>query len=193
MDNWVVIFVRTGTEEKIINILKTKLDGEIFVPFLPTREEVLKKESAWQKYIKPLFPGYIFVQALIEPKFIADELNKVLEGLRASYPFIRLLHYGEDRRNILVHEDERNFLEKILDDNYCVTVSKGFKVNEKIHITQGPLVGHEDAIKKIVRYQRKAYLDIEFAGELCELKLAIEIIGENSLTTGINSGERPKI
>ena len=179
MDSWVVIFVRTGTEDKMVNILKDRLDGEMFVPFLPTREELLKKDGAWQKHTKPLFPGYIFVQALIEPSIISDELNKELESLKASYPFIRLLYYGSDKRNVVVHEDERNFLEAIFDDNYCVVISRGFKVDGKAHITEGPLAGREDIIKKVIRYQRKAYLDVELAGELCEVKLALELLNKD--------------
>ena len=174
-DSWVVTFVRTGTENKVINILKDKLCDKVFVPFLPTREEMLKKNGVWQEHTKVLFPGYIFIQAFIEPKLIFDELNGVFENLRNSCPLIRLLYYGNDKGNVAIPESERNFLEGLFDDNYCVKLSKGFKDDDEVYITDGPLVGREDAIKKVIRHQRKVYLDVEFGGELCEVKLALEL------------------
>ena len=176
MDNWVVLFVRTGSEEKMVDILKYKLDNKAFEPFLPTKKELLKKDGAWHEVTKPLFPSYIFIKTSIEPLFISDELNSTLENLRSSYPFMRLLHYGNDKKNVVIREKERNFFLGLLDADYCVAISKGFKVDDKIHITEGPLVGLGSAIKMFNRRQCKASLDVEFAGELCEVRLGLEVV-----------------
>ena len=47
-----------------------------------------------------------------------------------------------------------------------MAISKGFKADSKIHITEGPLKGLEDAIKMFNHRQCKASIDVEFAGEL---------------------------
>jgi len=38
MKNWVVLFTRTGSEVKLLHLLKEKLSDEEFLPFVPTKE-----------------------------------------------------------------------------------------------------------------------------------------------------------
>jgi len=38
MKNWVVLFARTGSEEKLVQTLKEQLDAEKYLPFVPTKE-----------------------------------------------------------------------------------------------------------------------------------------------------------
>jgi len=175
MDNWVVTFVKTGSEAKVIKILEPKLDKELFMLFLPTKVEPLKAKGIWRETIKLLFPGYIFARAKIKPDLIASVLNPILDGMKSSHSVIRLLHYGDDKKSVAMRERERKFLEQLLDSNHCIVGSKGFIADNKIHITEGALMGLEDKIKKIDRHQRKAILNVEFAGELCEMRLPLEI------------------
>jgi len=175
MDNWVVLFVRTGSEEKVVNILKLELDSKLFDPFLLKKEELLKKNSVWIKAIKPLFKGYVFIRTSIKPEMIADELAPTLERMKGSNPFIRLLHYGDNRKSVAIHEKERIFLEQLFNEDCCIVGSKGFIDDNGVRITEGPLVGLESQIRKIDRHQRRASLDAEFAGDMCEMRLVLEV------------------
>ena len=104
MKNWVVLFARTGSEEELVQTLKKKLDAEEYLPFVPTKEMSHRSRSVVYKIRKPLFPGYVFVQTEIEPGLIADKLEVALKGIKDIYS---ILHYGDDKKDVVFREGER--------------------------------------------------------------------------------------
>jgi len=93
------------------------------------KEEPLKKDGVWQNTTRLLFSGYVFNCTSIKPELIADELVPIMDSMKGSHPFVRLLHYGDSRKSVAICERERNLLEQLLDENYCVVSSKGFVGN----------------------------------------------------------------
>ena len=175
LDNWVVLLVRTASTGKMLRVLKKRLDCTPFTPFVPTKEEILKKNGVWVTRVKPLFSGYIFVRTQAEPNDIAVELNKLLVEQKKVGSFIHLLHYGNDKKNVVIRKRERILLEQLMNSENCVESSTGRIVDGEIEITGGALRGLEYWIKNIDRHQRRAVVDVEFAGELCEIRLSLEI------------------
>ncbi len=53
---WYVLFVRTGRERKVEKLLKERLDTEMFMPFIPLEERILKILGTIKKEWKPLLP-----------------------------------------------------------------------------------------------------------------------------------------
>jgi len=101
MKNWAVLFVRTGSEEKLVQTFREKLDAEEYLPFVPTKEMPYRNKGVIYKVRKPLFPGYVFVQTGIEPNLIAGRLAKALENVRDIYS---ILHYGDDEKDVVIRE-----------------------------------------------------------------------------------------
>jgi transcriptional antiterminator NusG len=116
-----------------------------------------------------------FAGTVIKPELIFNELNKKSESLSSSYPLIYLLHYGDYKKNIAMHERGHIFFERLLNVNYCIVGSKSVIVENELRITEGSLIGLECQIGKINRHQRKAYLNVEFANKLREVRLTLEI------------------
>jgi len=173
MKNWVIMFSRTGSEEKLVCILKEKLNTEEYLPFVPSKETPYRNKGVLHKIRKPLFPGYVFVQTDIEQSLIADKLAATLKGVKEVYT---ILHYGNDKKDVVMREEERSYWERLFDENFCVVGSVGFIEGDTIHITSGALVGLEGQIKKINRHKRIAVVGMKMMGAVRDVSLMLEVI-----------------
>ena len=175
MKNWVVLFVRTGLEAELVRTLKERLNDEVFFPFVPTVETPYRKKGKVQKVRKPLFPGYIFLQTAIEPTLIAETLADALAETENIYS---LLHYGDNKQDVVVREEERLHWERLFDENFCIVGSTGFIDGDTVRVTSGALVGLEGQIKKINRHKRSAIVEMEMMGARREVTLMLEIVAK---------------
>ena len=182
MKNWVILFVRTGSEEKIARLLKEKLNAEEYQPFLPVRETFRKSKGVIRKERKLLFPGYVFIQTEIEAGSIAEKLKSDLTDMIVDMTdkwhddIYKILHNGDNEKDVVVRKKERLYWERLFDTNFCVAGSVGFIEGDTIRVTSGPLVGMESRIKKIDRHKREAVVEMKVMGSVREIRLMLEVI-----------------
>ena len=177
MKNWVVLLARTGSEEKLVQTLKEELDVEEYLPFVPMKEMPYRRQGVVHRIRKPLFPGYVFVQTGIGPTLVADKLEVNLKGIKDIYS---ILHYGDDKKDVVLCEGERLYWERLFEADFCVVGSVGFIEGDVIRITSGALVGLEGKIKKINRHKREAVVEMEMMGDKREVVVMLEV-GEKSV------------
>ena len=170
--NWVILFARTGLEEKLAQILREKLSTDEYLPFVPAKEMSYRRQGVTRRVRKPLFPGYVFVQTGIETLLIADKLAMDLLNVKGIYS---ILHYGNDKNDVVVREEERLYWERLFDADFCITGSVGFILGDTVHVTSGPLVGLEGRIKKINRHRCMAVVEMEMMGATRDVLLMLEI------------------
>ena len=173
MKNWVILFVRTGSEEPLARMLKENLNTDEYLPFLPVKETPRRNKGVIYKERKLLFPGYVFIQTDIEMDLIADKLEPILRSMQDIYS---ILHYGDNKKDVTVREKERLYWVHLFDSDFCVTGSVGFIEGDTIRVTSGALVGMESRIKRINRHKREAVLEMEMMGAMREVKLMLEVI-----------------
>lgn len=174
MGNWYVFYVQTGRERTACNFLNKLFDTEESVAFVPQVELIFKKSRIVRKELKPMFPGYVFTDSILdERKFI----TQAYKYLRFSNFIFELL----GRKNIdymKLTDAEKNFLLGFCDDDYVAEESRGFIVGDKIIVTSGPLEGRESIIKRIDRHKRRAEIEIAFLGDIRRVSVALEIISK---------------
>jgi transcriptional antiterminator NusG len=173
MKNWVILFARTGSEEKLMDILKEKLNADQYLPFVPTKETPYRNKGVVHKLRKPLFPGYVFVQTEMEPSLIADELTVTLKSVKEVYS---ILHYGDNKKDVAVREEERSHWERLFNTDFCIVGSVGFIEGDTVRIISGALIGLEGQIKKINRHSRQAVVEMVMVGAVREVTLMLEIV-----------------
>ena len=84
MENWYVIQVRSGQEERILRKCRLLIDHAVLHDcFLPKCERMKKMRGHWEKVEELLFRGYVFlisddVQALYHELYKIDDLTKLL-------------------------------------------------------------------------------------------------------------------
>lgn len=169
---WYVLFIKTGRESYIERFLKKLLDPDIFMPFIPMHETLFKISGQVKVELKPLFPGYIFVESIVPS---LEFIKKIYEILYISHDIFRLLKYG-DTDEIAMRDSERDMLLSLCNDDYCIESSSGIKVGNKVYIKEGPLKGQESIVKKIDRHKRQATIELEFMGDVRQVIVGLEVL-----------------
>lgn len=105
---WYVIQTVTGKEEELMLFIRTLLSREHFENCFMIRAEWLKRLGGeWQLQIRPLFPGYVFIET--------DEPERIYMELKGVPKFSRLLGNGKDEF-VPVSEEEKQFLRMIINN-----------------------------------------------------------------------------
>lgn len=168
--NWYVIQVQPKSEYRLCTKIKDRISKDLYKDcFVPQAEYLYKKDGVFEKRIRPLFPGYIFVST--------DNVRDFYDSLKKIDGFKRILKSGEDFTPI--SSEEAGFIAGITDDDYNISLSAGFIIDSKITITSGPLIGNEGIIKKIDRHKRIGLIELNFMGQPQLVKMPLEIISKS--------------
>lgn len=168
--NWYVIQVQSKSEYRLCTKIKDRVSSSLYYDcFVPQAEYLYKKDGIFEKRIRPLFPGYIFV--------ITDCIKDFYEALKKFDGFKRILKGGDDF--VPISREEADFLAGITDGDRSIPMSSGYILNSKTIITSGPLVGNEGIIKKIDRHKRIGFVEFSFMGQPQLVKLPLEIISKS--------------
>lgn len=166
---WYVMQVRTGTEENICLQCQRLIDSSNLQRcFIPKYQEKKKFQGKWHIQDKKLFPGYVFL--------IAEDVEKVIEGLRKVHGLTKLLGTGDEI--IPLTQEEISLLLQLGNDEQLVEMSFGIIENDQVIITSGPLQGMEGCIRKIDRHKRKAWLSIDMFGRKTDMQVGLEIVSK---------------
>ncbi|MDD2592340.1 MAG: antiterminator LoaP [Erysipelotrichaceae bacterium] len=163
MDNWYILYVKANREEKINQYLKTK-GIDVFVP---KRDVIYKRCNKKFLVRKLLFTNYIFVRSnLDQSHFIYQikEYKNEVEGI------IRVLTYDKTGTPAL-NDQEKAFFKKLLGVHDVVTPSVGYIENDKVVITEGPLLGMESKIVSINKHKKYA----KIVGKMFERDIIVEV------------------
>jgi len=172
MKNCFVLLVKIGYEEKVAQILKSKLEPSLFLPFIPSKEILFRRNGITSKINEICFRGYIF----IESEHCIDEfIIRICPFIRMINEIYKIVNYG-DKQDIAMRENERTMLKGLYGSNYCIKGSVGFIESDRIRIIEGALMGIESIIKKINRHKREAIIEIEFMGGLRQITVGLEIV-----------------
>ena len=167
---WYVMQVRTGTEESICRQCRNVIGSEVLERcFIPYYEEKKRYEGRWHTQEKILFPGYVFM--------ITDKIEELSLWLRQVIGLTKLL--GTGKEIVPLTSDEEHWLLKIGGRKQKVEISEGIIGAGTLRITDGPLTGMEESIKRIDWHKRKAYLEVEMFGRVVEVQVGLEVVEKN--------------
>lgn len=164
--NWYALFVSTGREEYVEKWIHYEFSESECTCFTPKRKLIEKKQNQKYQIIRPLFPGYIFINTSMDDNLYYRFINipKVFRVLRNGEYYAR------------VTEDEINFLHKITGSSNVVDLSQVFIINSKVVVKSGPLTGLEGIVQRIDKHNQRARIVINFLGSQKVVDLGIEII-----------------
>ena len=168
---WYVMQVRSGQERKIADrcrfLIPSEILHECFIPEFVARK---KFRGVWKDVRCVLFTGYVFV--------ITERIEELYVELKKIPDLTKII--GKKKDVIYPLKDgEVEFLKRFTGDDHLVDMSTGFIEGENIHISEGPLQGHEGMITKIDRHKRMAYISLHIFGSDTTAKVGLEIISKN--------------
>lgn len=164
---WYVIQVKTLYEQQIASrilqesaLIDAQQDREddplLLECFSPRYITQRKRMGQWRDVERPLLPGYV-IAVTSDPAELARRLHRV--------PYLtRLLRSGETYTPL--NAVERTWLDEQTHKNDRVLpMSFGYKVGDRVVVTEGLLVGHEWQITRISRSKCLAHLELH-AGDV---------------------------
>ena len=168
---WYVLFTRTGREEKVEQFLKKQLDNDVFMPFIPMLQLIFINSGRVKEELKPLFPGYVFIQSEVVGQ---EFLKEIRTSVYTTDDIFRVLKYSDTK--IALKQSEKQMLLSLCNDDFFIESSCGFIEGDRVYIIEGPLKGFESIIRKIDRHKRIASIEIEFMGDIRLVHVGLEII-----------------
>lgn len=171
-DNWYVIQVKSGKEEKIRETCQHLISSEIYREcFIPKCKRMKKYRGKWIEVEEILFKGYVFM--------ITDHIDILFNQLKLIPDLTKVL--GNDGSNILpILEDEANALLRFGKTDHIIEISKGYIVGDEVNIISGPLVDYHGKITKINRHKRIAFIELKLFDQVVTVKVGLEVISKGS-------------
>jgi transcriptional antiterminator NusG len=168
--NYYALQVKTNDEEffisEAIKVLKFRENQQRFF-FLKRRQTIRRQGKRFQE-LKPMFPGYVFLEA--------EDIDPILyRTLKRVKGFFRFLKNNQERTPL--SGDDLILLTHFLSFGGVAESSKVyFDENDKIIVTEGPLQGIEGSIIKVDKRKQRVKVRLSFSNQSFVLDLSYEII-----------------
>lgn len=160
--NYYVLFCQSLKIEKLYHTFNLKKDTEAFIPRM---ERYIRSKD--KIVIQNMFSGYLFIKTRMNQTefdtfllLMKEERDGVIRELK------------KEEVSALTKE-EIKLLDILLNKQYILVMSKGYKVNERTKIIEGPLKELEEHIVAVDKKSHEAVLNIEFLNK--KLKAGIEM------------------
>lgn len=164
-----VLFTQTQKQSEMQRALSDAFPESRGKIFLPMREYYRRDKK--ENFIKPLFPGYLFVYSdmgrkelhefLLSHRVKVASFIKELGVQKKSLSEKRGAAYEEGLADLT--EEESSFLDAVLDENGVQRMSSGYRESSgKVVVMEGPLLAFADRIARVDRHERTAYLNLKF-------------------------------
>ncbi len=166
---WYGIFVKTGEEDYVKNILLNEINNDKIRIVVPKRKLTEKKKGIYYEIIRTVFPSYVFIHCDMNL-----ELNKLLVFTDKVY---RVL--GDYFNPTPIPEEEMYLIDNIFKNEGLADYSKIYCEGENTIIVEGPLKGYESNIRTIDKRKSRAQVIINLNGEEKKVDLGITFINKN--------------
>lgn len=166
---WYVLQVMSGREGDLRELITCCLSRELLRDcFYPTYETFYKKEGDRRIILRKLFPGYLFL--------VTEDILTVEQELRAIPDMTKILKIGSEA--IPLTQAEQEFLERRLNGEHVLPMSRGYKSGDEIYITEGPFAGYQGQLKSVDRHNRYGVISLKLFGRDVDMRFGLEVVGK---------------
>ena len=126
---------------------------------MPTYDRMKRYQGEWHVEQGTAFPYIIFLESE-DPDTLEQELHDKCP----------------DSRMIRLSSEQKGLFAQLFGEEKHMSLSKGHIRQGQTHVTQGPLQGKEDLIRKIDRHKRLARLEVPAGEGLLQMYGGLEIL-----------------
>lgn len=166
---WYVLQVMSGHEADLRELFSRCFDRDLLQDcFYPTYEAFYKKGGIRRVVRRKLFPGYLFL--------VTEDILTVERQLKGIPEMTRILKM--DQEAIPLREEERVFLERHLNGEYVLPMSRGYQEGDEIRITEGAFAGYRGRLKALDRHNRYGVISLQMFGRNVDMWFGLEVVGK---------------
>lgn len=157
--SWYVLRTKTGHEDRV----RSRLEGktECLGVLLPKMEVMVTRSGKKRRLLKPLFPGYLFVQMELRDEFWYEVKN--------TPGVINFISSGNTP--IPVRESEIAHIMSLVDEPDTTVVRPDFEMGDSVQIVEGPFMGQTGVISEIDLKKNKFKVIIDILGKQIPIEL----------------------
>lgn len=166
---WYVLQVMSGREADLRDLITRCLSRELLRDcFYPTYEAAYKKGGQRRIVQRRMFPGYLFI--------VTEDILQVEQKLQMIPDMTKVLKTGSEA--IPLTREEQEFLERRLNGEHVLPMSRGYKSGDGIRITEGPFAGYLGRLKAVDRHNRFGVISLEMFGRDVDMRFGLEVVGK---------------
>lgn len=165
LDNWYVLFVKTGQEDKVKERLEYKFKEE-FKVLVPKRKLKERRAGKWYFVTRTLFPGYVLLHGNIDSSVVQR-----LVGVPGMFMLLK-----SETVPLKIEWYEMEILSRLICNGEIIGFSEVLVENKKVIVVDGPLVGLEGCILEIDKRKGRARIQLTFLGEPRTVEVGVSII-----------------
>lgn len=158
-ETWYLAQLKPGGFERAV----ANLTRQGFESFMPMRQETRRRAGGWDTRLRPLFPGYLFVEV--------SGQNGKWSSINATYGVSRLVTLDAGQPTPVAPELIAALQDRTSSESLFET-SDDLKVGEQVRVVSGPL---SDMIAEItaVPEQGRVFVFLELMGRYAKAELAV--------------------
>jgi transcription antitermination factor NusG len=165
-NNWYVLFVTTGKEFLVKNIIE-RYTGNTIRTIVFKKEILHRKKGQKIKVTNALFAGYVFIH---------EEINTALDISKKYLCTEPVRPIAINRKPCKVRQDEMMFLLSCADNNGIFKLSRGKRHNKAIYIIDGALKNMQGNIVWIDEKRNRVKVEVSLFQRKIKVNLGIDII-----------------
>ena len=167
---WYVLYCPNQKEETLLSACKRHLTREALGDaFIFTYDRMRRYDGTWHLERRILFPHYLFLESGNEDRLV-EELKQYSE----VFPV-----FERDGKLVRVEPEEEGLLRTLCGADHHSRMSRGYIRDGQTVVTEGPLKGKENLIRRIDRHKRIARVGMPSTGQLREMQVGLEIVAKS--------------
>lgn len=137
--------------------------------FVLTYDRMRRYGGTWHTERQLLFPHYLFLESRNE--------KQLMEELKGYSNVISV--FENDGKLVKVEPEEEKLLRTFCGECHHSRMSRGYIRDGQTIVTEGPLQGRENLIRKIDRHKRIARVGMPSMGRFREMQVGLEIVSKS--------------
>jgi len=179
---WYVLRTAGGKEKKAAEYLqkeieRSKVQDSVAQVIVPVKKEIVTKNGKRKAMDKLLFPGYVLIQASLNPA-LENIIRNLVPGMSGFLTESRVVKNGDgtstvERIPVPIREEEAQRILGVQDeyaDSAAETVVN-YEVGESVKITDGPFSGFSGTVEEILEDRSKVKVVVVIFGRKTLLEL----------------------
>ena len=157
ISKWYAVYTRSRHEQKAHDRLREKN----IEAFLPLVERWSRRKDRRKKILLPLFPGYLFVRALLDP-YVHLEILKTKSVVRVLC---------RDGQPSPIPDEQINAIQVLMKNGIAVTPYPYLKEGMRVRVVNGPLTGVEGILIKTKPNKDRLVISVDLLQESVSVEM----------------------